>query len=138
MTINRHCLKGVLRLVNLPDLLKLWLPNWAFKTVSPNKIRSLRHYYHNLVSSILSWELELFQCEPGTFGGLSREFIFAPRIDDKLCSWAAIEGLIIASKDLSDRGTINMCALYDNEETGSESKQGAKSNLMSMHNSFYD
>jgi len=82
-------------------------------------------------SSILSWELELYQYERGTFGGLSKEFIFAPRIDDKLCSWCAIEALVEASKDLNGRGTINMCALYDNEEIGSQSKQGAKSNLMS-------
>jgi len=82
-------------------------------------------------SSILNWELELFSFEPGTIGGLGKEFIFASRMDDKLCSWAALQGLIEASRDLNGRGTISMCALYDDEEVGSKLRQGAESNLMS-------
>lgn len=65
-------------------------------------------------------------------GGLSKELLFAPRIDDKLCSWAALEGLIEASKDLDGRATVNMCGLFDDEEIGSKLRQGAMSNLMSM------
>ncbi|KIJ27306.1 hypothetical protein M422DRAFT_191185, partial [Sphaerobolus stellatus SS14] len=64
-------------------------------------------------------------------GGLSKEFIFVPRLDDKLCSWPALQGLIEASKDLSGRGTISMCALYDAEEIGSKLRTGAYSTLMS-------
>ncbi|KIJ50917.1 hypothetical protein M422DRAFT_27047 [Sphaerobolus stellatus SS14] len=82
-------------------------------------------------SSILDWELELYQFEPGRLGGLSKEFLYAPRIDDKLCSWAALEALIEGSKDIQGRGTINMCGLFDNEEIGSKLRQGAMSNLMS-------
>jgi aminopeptidase I len=65
-------------------------------------------------------------------GGLSKEILFAPRIDDKLCSWAALEGLIEASKDLEGRGTVNICALFDDEEIGSKLRQGAMGNLLSM------
>lgn len=57
--------------------------------------------------------------------------MFAPRIDDKLCSWAALEGLIEASKDLEGRGTVNMCGLFDDEEIGSKLRQGAMGNLLS-------
>ncbi|KAF1343746.1 peptidase M18, aminopeptidase I [Lizonia empirigonia] len=45
-------------------------------------------------STIINWELELFDVQPATTGGLDREFIFAGRIDDKLCSWAAIQALL--------------------------------------------
>ncbi|KAA8912412.1 aspartyl aminopeptidase [Sphaerosporella brunnea] len=82
-------------------------------------------------SSIINWELELFEFEPSRLGGLSKELLFAPRIDDKLCSWAALEGLIEASKDLEGRGTINACALFDDEEIGSKLRQGAMGNLLS-------
>ncbi|KAF8536681.1 peptidase M18 aminopeptidase I [Trichophaea hybrida] len=82
-------------------------------------------------SSILNWELELYEFTPGCVGGLSKELLFAPRIDDKLCSWSALEGLIEASKDLEGGGTINMCALFDDEEIGSKLRQGAMSNLLS-------
>jgi len=82
-------------------------------------------------SSILNWELELYQFEPSRLGGLSKELLFAPRIDDKLCSWAALEGIIEASKDLKGRGTVNACALFDDEEIGSQLRQGARGNLLS-------
>src|SRR5690554_4215761 len=32
-------------------------------------------------SSILNWELELYEYTPGLLGGLSKELLFAPRID---------------------------------------------------------
>jgi aminopeptidase I len=80
---------------------------------------------------ILNWELELYEFTPGCVGGLSKELLFAPRIDDKLCSWSALEGLIEASKDLQGRGTVNLCALFDDEEIGSKLRQGAMSNLLS-------
>jgi len=85
-------------------------------------------------SSIVDWELELYQYEPGRFGGLSKEFLYAPRIDDKLCSWAALEALIEASKDSDTVGTISMCGLFDNEEVGSKLRQGAMGNLMGLLN----
>lgn len=81
-------------------------------------------------SSILNWELELYEYTPGQLGGLSKELLFAPRIDDKLCSYGALEGIIEASRSLSGRGTINLCALFDNEEIGSKLRQGAMSNLI--------
>jgi aminopeptidase I len=42
-----------------------------------------------------------------------------------------LEGIIEASKDLENRGTISACALFDNEEIGSGLRQGARSNLLS-------
>ena len=82
-------------------------------------------------ASIINWELELYEFAPGQLGGLSKELLFAPRLDDKLCSWAALEALIEASKDLRGRGTINLTALFDDEEIGSRLRQGAMGNLLS-------
>lgn len=81
--------------------------------------------------NILNWELELYEWAPGQCGGLSKELLFAPRIDDKLCSYGAFEGLLEASKDQSGRGTISLCALFDDEEIGSRLRQGAMGNLLS-------
>lgn len=81
-------------------------------------------------SSIVNWELELFDTQPAQLGGLDKEFIFAGRIDDKLCSWAAIEALLASSDDTSP-GIIKMVGCFDGEEIGSFLRQGARSNFMS-------
>ncbi|KAI1462404.1 aminopeptidase I zinc metalloprotease-domain-containing protein [Annulohypoxylon moriforme] len=80
-------------------------------------------------SQIVNWELELFDLQPATVGGLDKEFIFAGRIDDKLCSWAAFEGLL-ASEANDDDGIIKLVALFDDEEIGSLLRQGARGNFL--------
>ncbi|KAJ3553177.1 hypothetical protein NPX13_g10944 [Xylaria arbuscula] len=80
-------------------------------------------------SEIVNWELELFDLQPAIVGGMDKEFIFAGRIDDKLCSWAAFHGLL--SSDMKDDdGTIKLVALFDDEEIGSLLRQGAKGNFL--------
>ncbi|KAJ9617313.1 vacuolar aminopeptidase 1 [Cladophialophora chaetospira] len=81
-------------------------------------------------ADIVGWELELFDIQPAQLGGLDKEFIFAGRIDDKLCCFAAIEGLL-ASADEDSAGLIKMVGCFDDEEVGSALRQGAQSNFMS-------
>lgn len=81
-------------------------------------------------SAILSWELELFDIQPAALGGLNKDLIFAGRIDDKLCCYAAVEALI-ASPDTASSGIIKMVGCFDDEEIGSFLRQGANSNFMS-------
>ncbi|KAJ4306437.1 vacuolar aminopeptidase 1 [Collariella sp. IMI 366227] len=80
-------------------------------------------------STILNWELELFDSQPATVGGMDKEFIFAGRIDDKLCSWAAFMALLHAKSDPAERG-IKLVALFDDEEIGSLLRQGARGNFL--------
>ncbi|KAF2727849.1 hypothetical protein EJ04DRAFT_581739 [Polyplosphaeria fusca] len=88
-------------------------------------------------SSIVNWELELFDTQPATVGGLDKEFIFAGRIDDKLCSWAAIQALLNSTtrtysnpSPLSSSSQIKVVALFDDEEVGSLLRQGARGNFL--------
>jgi aminopeptidase I len=81
-------------------------------------------------SSILNWELELFDVQPAAIGGLKKDLIFAGRIDDKLCCYAAIEALL-ATSDSASSGIIKMVGCFDDEEIGSFLRQGANSNFMS-------
>lgn len=80
-------------------------------------------------SSIVNWELELFDSQPAQVGGVDKEFIFGGRIDDKLCSWAAMEALLASSDDESE-GTIKLVGLFDDEEIGSLLRQGARGNFL--------
>jgi aminopeptidase I len=85
----------------------------------------------NEYGNIINWELELFDVQPATVGGLDKEFIFAGRVDDKLCSWAAIQALIDAqSTDTVDSSIIKAVGLFDNEEIGSLLRQGARGNFL--------
>jgi aminopeptidase I len=79
------------------------------------------------VSDILQWDLQLFDVQKGTIGGLNKEFIFAPRVDDRVCSFAAINALL-ESKTQDDGFSI--VGLFDNEEIGSNTRQGAKGGLI--------
>lgn len=80
-------------------------------------------------SSILNWELELFDPQPATVVGLDKELISAGRIDDKLCSWPAVISLLHAA-DRDDDGAIRLVALFDDEEIGSLLRQGARGNFL--------
>ena len=82
------------------------------------------------LSTIINWELELFDTQSAQVGGLEKEFIFAGRIDDKLCCYSALEALL-ASPDSSSPGIVKMVAMFDDEEIGSLLRQGARSNYMS-------
>ena len=81
--------------------------------------------------NIINWELELYDVQPATVGGLNKEFIFAGRLDDKLCSWAAMQAL--TSSQLYDTrfsSIIKVVGWFDDEEIGSLLRQGARGNFL--------
>ncbi|MBR4623261.1 MAG: M18 family aminopeptidase [Clostridia bacterium] len=78
---------------------------------------------------ILDYDLYLFNNDEPQYIGLKGEFISSPRIDNVSSCAALTEGLIESS--VSD-AKINLICLFDNEEIGSRSKQGADSELMLM------
>ncbi|KJZ74475.1 hypothetical protein HIM_06071 [Hirsutella minnesotensis 3608] len=81
--------------------------------------------------SILNWELELYDSQPAQLCGIDKEFITGGRIDDKLCSWAALMGLLAADDDEAN-GYVKLVALFDDEEIGSLLRQGARSNFLPL------
>ncbi|RFU25886.1 hypothetical protein B7463_g10455, partial [Scytalidium lignicola] len=83
-------------------------------------------------STIIGWELELYDSQPAQVAGLDKEFITGGRIDDKLCSWAAMEGLIASTSGSpsSSDGIIKLVAVFDDEEIGSLLRQGARGNFL--------
>jgi aspartyl aminopeptidase len=75
---------------------------------------------------VLSWDLMLHDVVPSTVSGLDGEFIHAPRLDNLGSCHAALEALLragAAGPSPASRGI----ALYDNEEVGSSSAEGADS-----------
>lgn len=102
-------------------------------TQSPRLVRAIaKELGISDYSSIVNWELELYDTQPAQTGGLDKEFIFGGRIDDKLCSWAAIEALLASSGTTAtgDDSIIKLVALFDDEEIGSLLYQGARGNFV--------
>ena len=75
---------------------------------------------------ILDFELYVYNTDKGERIGLNEEFISAPRLDNFTSVVACVEGITGAVRD----DGLNVIALYDNEEIGSRTKQGADSNLL--------
>ncbi|KAK1994038.1 aminopeptidase I zinc metalloprotease [Colletotrichum falcatum] len=108
-------------------------PKGAFVNSQPPKLVKLVSSQLGLASpsQILNWELELYDSQPAQTGGLDREFIFGGRIDDKLCSWAALTALL-AADSAPDDGVVKLVALFDDEEIGSLLRQGARGNFLPL------
>lgn len=80
-------------------------------------------------ADIRDFELCVADLQPGAIGGIAEEFIFSPRLDNLHSSYCSLEGLIEAPELDADEN-IRVVALFDHEEVGSESAQGAGSALI--------
>lgn len=82
---------------------------------------------------ILDFELALYDTQPACIGGINNEFVFGARLDNLGMTYCAIEGIIqsLSSQSaLKDDSTIRLIACFDHEEIGSQSAQGADSNML--------
>lgn len=95
-------------------------------------LRYVAHLAGVKVSQLVQLDLELFDVQKGTIGGIKKDFFSAPRIDDRICSYAALQAFVEYSKsvEIDQIDTFTCVALYDNEEVGSLSRQGAKGGLL--------
>ena len=77
---------------------------------------------------ILGMDLFLTCRMAPTVWGADREFVSAPRLDDLACAYGSLEGLL----DAKPQGHIAMHCVFDNEEVGSRSMQGAESTFLAV------
>ncbi len=79
-------------------------------------------------ADILGHDLYLYPVAKALCFGENGAFIASPRLDDLQCVYALLKGFVAANENGS---AIPLLALFDNEEVGSRSMQGADSNLLS-------
>ena len=72
-------------------------------------------------------DLFLYSRTPGTVWGAQNEYLSAGRLDDLECAWTCLQAFLSAE---GGEDHLNVYALFDNEEVGSLSKQGADSSLL--------
>lgn len=75
---------------------------------------------------ILAHDLIVYSRVPGTIWGEEREFISSPKLDDLQCAFACFRGFTQGEKEKY----ISVYALFDNEEVGSATSQGAGSTFL--------
>lgn len=77
--------------------------------------------------ALLAWDLVLVPRQKPVLLGAEGELFQAPRIDDLGCAWAGLEGLLSAR---GQEKAGQLCCIFDNEEVGSGTRQGALSTFL--------
>ena len=77
-------------------------------------------------SDIIAHDLFLYNRDEGRLVGLDGEFALCPRLDDLACVYSTLTGFLAAQP----KKNVPVLAVFDNEEVGNETKQGAKSTLL--------
>ena len=75
--------------------------------------------------NVVSHDLFLYVRDEGRVFGIDDEFIVAPRIDNL----ASVFGTLEAFLSSNEKNTVPVLAVFDNEEVGSDTKQGAASHF---------
>ena len=79
------------------------------------------------VEEIVTTDLFLYNPQKGyEWGG----YVSAPRLDDLQCAFGALTAFVESADALVVSSSIPVCALFDNEEVGSQTKQGAASTFL--------
>ena len=75
---------------------------------------------------VLGHDLYLYVRQKATVWGLEEEFISSAALDDLECAWCCTEGFLNAEESSS----VPVLCVFDSEEVGSSSLQGAASDLL--------
>ncbi len=77
---------------------------------------------------ILGMDLFLYNRDKARVWGANQEYLSARALDDLQCAWATMEGFLQAKPGKS----VPVCCVFDNEEVGSGTMQGADSNFLEV------
>lgn len=78
-------------------------------------------------ADILSFELNVFDTQKGSFWGANQAFIANSQLDNLASCHAALSALLATEKPMA----TTVCAMFDHEEVGSESATGASGSFLS-------
>lgn len=76
--------------------------------------------------SVSGWSMEIWDPQPAALGGIEDDFIFSGRLDNLAMCHAGIEALLASEECPQTR----LVSLFDNEEVGSKTLNGAGSSFL--------
>jgi len=103
------------------------VPLWGAGKESGSFARHLVEQIGTEEGDIVGTDLYLYNRMPGTVWGAENEFISAGRLDDLECVYASLKALQNAGEA---KHHANVLCVFDNEEVGSGTKQGADSSFL--------
>lgn len=124
--MNRDVNKGVEYNAQV-DMLPLFAQTENEKGKKPSLTKCLAKTAQVKEDEILGLDLFLYVREKGRILGNDGEFILSPKLDDLQCAFTAAK----AFAESRPQEYINVCAVFDNEEVGSGTMQGADSTFLS-------
>lgn len=78
------------------------------------------------VEDVIAKDLFLVNRQRQCIWGYKDEFVSTPKLDDLQCAFASLKAFL----EGENKHAINVCVIFDNEEVGSNTKQGAMSTFM--------
>lgn len=102
------------------------LPLYSMNADRGSLMNSIAEKIGVMAENILSHDLFLYNREQGRRIGKDGEFILCPRLDDLGCVYSSA----VAFLESSAAASIPVLAVFDNEEVGSQTKQGADSTFL--------
>ena len=84
---------------------------------------------------IVDWDLNLYDTQAATIGGICSEFLYSARLDNLATVFCAVESIIdYAGNDtkVEESSDVSVIVAFDHEEVGSTSSEGAGSPIMSQ------
>ncbi|KAG5490318.1 hypothetical protein JKF63_00438 [Porcisia hertigi] len=78
---------------------------------------------------IVDFDLSVIDTQPAVIGGIHDEFIFSARLDNLISCYCAVRAILDADS-LENDTMVRMVCLFDHEECGSNSPQGAAGTLV--------
>lgn len=83
------------------------------------------------VSQVIDFELNAYDAHMPGITGLHEEFLSSPRLDNLASSLTSLDALLEHhNTDPKMNAGVSMIVLFDHEEVGSSSAQGADSNML--------
>lgn len=83
-------------------------------------------------SQIADWDLNLYDTQAPTIGGINKDFVYSARLDNLATVFCAISALVDHSQKetIESEADISMVVCFDHEEVGSVSSHGAGSPVL--------
>ena len=93
-----------------------------------NIIKKILRKYLNFDNSIVICDYDLFlhTKDKPVYIGANKEMILSPRLDDLTCTFATLESFI----ETNNNNNINIMCIFNSEEIGSLTKEGADSSFL--------